>query len=468
MEEFIISSVKTAGRGKRLYTLLGKMPLQIYSDIDIKPLEMVKLDSDDISNGRVDVQNLEYKKASIEQYERVLAGIVDTYAKDYETHMFGIEELDAATAAMHDGLSRTANLLKRNFFAGSPVMVRFHNDGDGASGAVALYRSFEKLGSSARIGGSHFMWNMNKGVAYLPEYFESDMLQLSGYAGAEKPIIMIIDFGTTEESVTAIKRSAGKANLVWIDHHPVYEGFPYKEMLDYVNPWLSGYGSDVTAGFLACEVANVVAGLKSVDLMNASLISDHSKYAKASKSGADLALFLDSITMKDAFRGRKITPKTILGIMEDKNLYNGIISSARAELEEAIDIGIRKSKVYVHDNFVIDVLDYRHLIESDYEFVKHGKFTSLIQDSVEKKYGKDAVTMVYNKNLVSMRVTKGFADRVNLLGIISYMKENTEYIENGGGHNEAASIRISYGFDAKEVISAIIKMISDALEPRHD
>ncbi|MEM0154523.1 MAG: DHH family phosphoesterase [Methanothrix sp.] len=460
MEEFIVSSVKDTSNRMQLCTLIGKTQFQLYSAAIAEPLDIVAL-HDSKSAMQLEAKDITGKKASMHEFESSLSVLISRINM-HPLQKIEIKPLDEALSAMEEKLTSIAQRIILNFISGAPIIIRFHNDGDGASGAVAIYKALEKLSKETRIGTSNCIWVMNKGVAYTMQSLSYDKLRLSSYHSVIKPLLVMTDFGTLEESETAVKNAQDTMDIAWIDHHPVYDSFKAGDVYSYINPWLDGFGSDVTAGAMACAVAGKISGVRVKNLTKASLLSDHSAYAEYESEPSELAVIMDAITTDASARSNNVTPKSIIATIEDESSYKLIFTQAKAQMDEAVSKGMKHMKPRKVGNVTIATLDYSHISENYYGYVRHGRFTSVFSDSVTAKFGP-SITIVYNKSLISIRVSKELSGKLRLLSLIAKMKEDTDYISNGGGHNEAASVKLEDEYALHDFLALLYREIESRL-----
>ncbi len=461
MHRFIITSIRNAPNNMQFCTMMGSAPIQLYSSAITEPLDIVELNEEDFSS-QIQAKNITGRKATVEEYNGLVSKMLSE-RPDYNGITTRIKELDSAFTKMEAKISEMASRIFQNFITGAPIIFRFHNDCDGASGAIAIFKALEKLEKENRIDTSNCLWIMNKGVAYTMQALSYDKLRLAQFSSISKPLLCIMDFGTVDESILPINQMSSYADVIWIDHHPVSEGFDSKLKANYVNPWLYGLGSDITAGSIACAVASKLANIKANDMVKASLLSDHSAYAINDSSAFQLAMVLDAITTENSSKGTNITPKSMVAIVENKNKFDSVFSDAEEQINEAISIGISHSKLHKYDGFNIVTLDYSQISKNKYKYVRHGRFTSVFGDAIEQRY-KPSVTIVYNKSLYSIRVSKELTKRLDLLPMISEMKDNTDFIMNGGGHNEAASIKIEDEYAPNDFLKILIKEMESRIK----
>ena len=108
-----------------------------------------------------------------------------------------------------------------------PILVRFHNDVDGLSGAYALHNA---LLQTRKRGGTvdyepNVTWRMHGGVTYNREDATTDIMTCNNFESAEKPLLIILDFGTSLDSNPGIELIRERFDVIWLDHHPIMEKF---------------------------------------------------------------------------------------------------------------------------------------------------------------------------------------------------------------------------------------------------
>ena len=135
-------------------------------------------------------------------------------------------------------------------------------------------------------------WIMNKGVSYGTSEAAADKLWISNYDCIEKPLMVFIDFGTSVDSNQGVAYMGDSTEIVWLDHHPIEDGFCGKDLEHYINPWLFGGDSSYTAGLLSCILSKAISNLDTSIMEDASLIGDHSRYARFSDDGVATSTIL--------------------------------------------------------------------------------------------------------------------------------------------------------------------------------
>ncbi|MGC8537574.1 MAG: DHH family phosphoesterase [Candidatus Micrarchaeia archaeon] len=370
-------------------------------------------------------------------------------------------ELDKITHNMLSRLGSSGAEFAGAYLAGGPIVVRFHNDGDGSTGAIGLYNALQKMGEEFAVGDKPIRWIMNKGVTYDMDAFYNDSIYFSNYVGAFLPHVCIIDFGTTLDSNPAIKASSGKCGVIWLDHHPIPEGFLGTGLENYINPINYSGSADYTGGYLACTFAEAISGVRSENIKEASLISDVSKYAdQGNKEALKYATVLDFLTgLKDYTRylDGPITPKYLIKLLADSEKLNSIYSYANEIMADSVEMGLKYGKGYVTENGIsINVVDFSKIADKYSGYVLPGRYSSRLQSHIEKTRSKGSITIVTFNNYISIRISKHIAESIDVLGIIEKLKDESEFVESGGGHKEACSIKI-YSEGKKEVLNLLLK-----------
>ncbi|MGC8572187.1 MAG: DHH family phosphoesterase [Candidatus Micrarchaeia archaeon] len=373
------------------------------------------------------------------------------------------EEVSKPICNMFRDLKEVALIIIKNILTGAPIVVRFHNDADGSSGALALYKAVDEILKKNFINldndSSSIIWRLNKSIKYGAEEFYEDSILFERYTSAEKPLILVIDFGTTEESSNAITL-ASNYNLIFIDHHPVYEGFPRSKLLKYINPWDYKGDSNHTAGFVTGVLAQIITG-KDNDtdiinsLMEASLIGDHSIYADMSNKEAEkISVFLDYTTGKN----KVFSINETINIIEDKSKLDEKFKHSTRIFEEALNSSIK----YIHrykggSGINIFVLDFNDVERIEEDFPLPGRFSTKLHDNLEAINGPN-ITMVHYGNYISLRISDSISESINIIDIFEKLKSKNKHVYSFGGHKAAASIKINKNY-IKNVLKDLLMLL---------
>ncbi|MCL5430304.1 MAG: hypothetical protein M1504_02395 [Candidatus Marsarchaeota archaeon] len=454
----IVTSIRRAQNQQfNIYTILSNdRILQARCGILLELYDLVEIDEMSVSEDgirQIDATKIRTagkdEKGHSASLRKFIKQIPKTKLKAMES-----EELEKVTKSMEKELKSAALSVLESFLSGSPVLVRFHNDCDGSSGAIALYNAVLKLEELFGID-INITWRMNRSIAYTTSDLYSDTSYFNTFESAEKPIVLIIDFGTTKESEDAVKKC--EYNFVWLDHHPIYEEF--NRIVDgkgsYINTWNFGGNSDYTAGYLACVFAEMLHPIDTNTLRNASLIGDFSSYAdRNEKESSKMAVVLDYLTSKKL---GEITPKRIAATIYDNDALNEAYSHASTVLNEYLDMGVKNVEHHKNANGTdIYVLDFWSIKNREDEYPLPGRYTSKLQERMESlNNGRDTITIVHSGDMVSMRISRNIVESTDILNVIKNLKEHRSMVDGGGGHGAAASVRATHG-NANSVIKLVL------------
>ena len=264
----IISSVRTSRTGS-IATVLSDRPMRISSELELRLYDTVSFSIEDgvLHKELITPNGLKITgQGDRADYERAMALLEKHEMRP--GRISANEHMETVMAKMSRTMMEVALRIRSSCISGSPMAIRFHSDGDGSSGAIAIYRATYGLCMDGSIS-----WRANKSVAYGMEAFYSDSAFLDEWSSAEKPTVLMIDFGTSKESEGALVKNDGKYAIMCIDHHTLYEGFPSEKFDIYLNPWNNGGNSDTTAGTVAAAIAEMLSGEDMTGLADISMLA---------------------------------------------------------------------------------------------------------------------------------------------------------------------------------------------------
>ncbi len=382
----------------------------------------------------------------------------------------GIKDADEITARMWGRLASASGLLIKKLMLCAPIIVRFHNDADGSSGAYGLFKSLSELAERRpELSYRHnITWIMQGSVSYDGQDASSDIMITNNYSSLERPLLLMIDFGTSEESNPAIKAVREKFDLIWLDHHPVMDGFDGKSLENYINPWQYGGDSNYTAGFLACVFSKTFSKLETKEIENASFIGDYSEYVNPTRESKELSMILDLITsdVEVAFgpSSPNLTPFEIEKLINDKQKYRELIDYAEMRLSEALESALKSVKVYKTEAANIYMLDYEGIRIENTKFPLPGRFASKLLSKINELNDRPCIVGVHFGRYISMRTSKELNGKVDLSKIINELKgRHRDYVLAGGGHRNAAGIKLANDTQKSAVVKEIVALIKEQL-----
>jgi RecJ-like exonuclease len=307
------------------------------------------------------------------------------------------------------------------------ILLRFHHDADGISGAFALSKV---LGFQA--------YQQNSAV-----YTVKDAIRdLSNITHEENPLVLLLDFGMNKESVEGLKllKAAG-VELFLIDHHP-----PSKEAMDeaefVLTPWEFSQGEDVShyvAGYLCAEIARMM-GADCEEYARIACAGDKSTILETGDREQKTALVLDYLAAHSGFGNNLRFYKNVLS---KKELFDSMWLQADEKIDEAANnVPIKERKVGEVD--VVE-LQLEQVIRKG-EFPNRSKVTTRVFERMKR--GGPLVVLGIGERTIIMRmnddaVAKGIAANEIAQKIQESMPD---FVESGGGHKKAGAIRVKKDF----------------------
>ncbi len=410
----------------------------------------------------VEVSGSDIVKTIPEASARIMQGLSDAVDKvadetvSEEPYSIGIRGIDEATERMWPKLSACSKVLLKKLMMSAPVIIRFHNDSDGSSGACALYKALgatlQKLDSRSEI-----IWIMHKGISYRGEDAESDILALNAFSSYEKPLIIMLDFGTSEESNAGIKPIGSSADIIWLDHHPLQENAECQKLKYYVNPWQFSSDSNYTAGALASVFTMTFSKEDVKEFIYSSLIGDYSDYRIAYDDAAATSTILDMITSDPGIIGSsdRISPKELFKALSGERRQE-LLNFAKVALNEVLDNSAKASKRYEASNGIaIYVLDFEK-VKPESRYPLPGRFASKFLEQTEVSEPNGSIVIVHAGRYISIRsgVSQSIVDIKEAIAHVAEAKQGL--VDSYGGHEMASSVRVVYSEAKTEVIPALV------------
>jgi len=389
-----------------------------------------------------------------------------------------------------------AKAIRKAILDGRTVLLRHHADADGISAGVAVEKAILPLLRETSPSSDAEWHYFRRSPSKAPFYELEDVIKDLSFAledlerhGQKLPLIVLLDNGSTEEDILALmKAKIYDIEIVVIDHHfpgEVVDGLvEVDEFVDvHVNPYLVGGDSQVTAGALAVEVANII-NPEIKDLINhlpgVAAVGDHAsgneaeQYIKLAEekgySREDLNKIAACVDFEAYFlrfmNGRGIMD-TILGVANlDKHprlldaLFKEYNKRIATQMKATLP-NVKEEKLPngIHLN-VLDVEKYAH----KFTFPAPGKTCGFVHDSYAKELGEDAlvITLSYGPDFGVVRATENIHKTFgfNLNEIIWKLQEKIpEAGIDGGGHEVAGSIKFVEGL-SKEVLGSFVNEIA--------
>ncbi len=322
------------------------------------------------------------------------------------------------------------------------ILLKFHNDADGVSGALALIQ----------VIGNAQTHQQNSAV-----YRVADAMRDVNVIRYERsPLVVIVDCGSSGESREGLEiLKAGGAEIMLIDHHPPEKGVE-KFCSAFLSPWAVSEEEEAStypAGYLCCEVARA-CGKKEVEhLARIACAGDKSGIMPLSDEDRERALVIDYMATYAEFGNRLEFYEHAMG---EKELYASILFQARERMERVKEEVGRMMKKRIEGPVAVYTVDFEKV--NAREFPGKGKLTSRAFELVMHEGA--VVVLGFWEGGISFRLNEDAVLRgITAVKIIEIVKAKMgSFIEGGGGHGRAASLKIRRGY-TKEVLEEVINQL---------
>ncbi len=388
---------------------------------------------------------------------------------------------------LEENMKNVAKEIKKAIYAGKPILIRHHADADGYVSGLAIEKAILPI-LEETSPDPDARWNFLKRRPSKAPYYElTDVLKDLIFAREDKlkfeekmPLIVIVDNGSTEEDIPALKRLVKVYGLdvVVVDHHDpnVKEGKapvdPYLKA--HVNPYLKGGDSNLTAGMLSTEIATLINPEIKSKIKHMPAIAgkgDHSKYEGyieyAEEKGLEeselkkIAEVIDYESYHWKFNDGKGVIEDIL-MLGSLNRHRKLVNISWEELKEKQEKTKRAVIPHVKEKKLSNGVKFNTLnVESyapKFEYPAPGKICGMIHDEVEEG---PTVTLSYGPDFCVVRASEemsklGFDLNVMISEIRDKMPETGI---DGGGHEYAGSVKFFQG-EREKVLKEIAQRIS--------
>ncbi|RME79303.1 MAG: hypothetical protein D6769_02800, partial [Methanobacteriota archaeon] len=404
--EGLVVRTSRNGRGHSLTVATKEGQHKIIADKQVEEDSIVKLSPTDARNNKFSV--IEHWKASEGEIRDLLNDIESSFIPKAQPLFKEAEDVARKIWGAH--------ILNRQ------AVMRFHNDADGISAALIMAEFFQSY----------------KQAQQSPTYSDRDAFyDLMTLRYGRAPMTLFLDFGS---STSYDLLRAENVEVVVVDHHPVNSEI---EGVVLANPTLHNI-TEQTTGYVCNNIANML-GKDFPFLAGVSLAGDKSTLPYTEEE-AKTALALDYTAF---YTGYGNTFNLYKDIVKDRHLMETIYDKARDKMEEAKKELLPQVKKF-SNSLSLYYFDAESVGQRR-EFPATGKLASMLADSIEEP----AVIMAYTGRMFSFRLSK--KDIFDLAAFVEHLKKTISAIEGGGGHGNAASIRIRDPSMRDAVVSAIIE-----------
>lgn len=431
---------------------------------------------------RLQVEVRSMKRLTGEKEKTVKARIdaaIDKKAEPAEIE-FLVESpiLEALRPAMKD----VARIIKKAIIRSQPILLRHHADADGMTAAVAIEKAILPLIQEINGSDSEYYY-YKRAPSKAPFYELMDVTKDIVFAledaerhGQKLPLIVMVDNGSTDEDVPAMKYvELYGMDMVVVDHHHPHEAVD-RYLKAHVNPAHVGGDFGVTAGMLAAEVArminpDVTEKIKHIPAVAA--LGDRSEAPEADRyielvsrqysleKLRDMALALDFEAYWLKYNAGKPLVDDILNLSSAPARHNKLVTllceQANGMIEEQLEACMPNVKsTQLPNGAIMNVLDVENFAHK-FTFPPPGKTSGEVHDKLCRKFeGKPVITIGYGPDFAVIR-SKGV--KMNIPQMVRDLHDElTGAGVNGGGHLVVGSIKFVEGM-RKEVLSRLAEMV---------
>jgi len=383
-------------------------------------------------------------------------------------------------------LRAAAKSIRRAVLDGRSILVRHHADADGICAGVAVEKAVIPLLQEINPANDAEWHYFRRSPSKAPFYEIEDVVKDLSFAledlerhGQKLPLIVLLDNGSTEEDILALlKVKIYDLEVVVVDHHYPGEVTDGRVAVDdyvdvHVNPYLEGGDSQVTAGALAVELAQMINPSireRLLHLPGIAAVGDHARspeaewYIDLAKDKGyemeDLEKIATAIDFEAFYlrfmNGRGIMD-TILGLgNRDKHtkLVDALYNESEKRVKWQLAAAMPNLKTQEFPNGitfnVLDVEKYAH----KFTYPAPGKTCGFVHDQMVQKLGEETpiITLAYGPDFGVIRATDAvneiYGFNLNTI-ILQLLEEIPEAGIDGGGHECAGSLKFVEGLSKK-------------------
>lgn len=444
-------------------------------------------------NEGIECEVSDMKKLSNEEIATMAEEIKKLQEKQFEPTVNEFTIKSEVLESLKNRFIKIAKIIRKAIVEGRPILMRHNADCDGYSSAITMERAILGFMKEVFDDDQLLYQNYRRAPSKAPFYeYEDSVKDLSYWLrdkvknGAKEPLIIVTDNGSTEEDILAMKQMLlYNAEIVVIDHHfpgnVVGKGDEAKVEVDnyikaHINPYLTGYDSNVCTGMLGYEMARFIyeKANNSILIPAMSAILDHTEgtereqYVKKAIEAGFSEEYLQTLGeivdmqshylrfqearefVDDLFGNNMEAQKKIVEMLgpELNRLYESRWQVAK-HYTEKIDFG----------KFYLVLFDGEKGTNRG-EYPAIGKSTNHIHRKFEEELDKPIITATHGTTFMTIRCS----DPIEKFSVPEFCSKYAHKMKHtgaeGGGHEKAGSVKfVEYG--REEIISAFKKYLEE-------
>jgi len=371
---------------------------------------------------------------------------------------------------------KIAKRVRRAVLENQSILIRHHADSDGINAGIAIEQSCRMLMEKLGINPDY---NLYRSPSKAPFYEITDVLRdivftkrLLESHGQKKPLIFVLDNGSTPEDVLGLKtlKSLGFEVIVLDHHNPVIikdkktAVDPYLSF--HLNPYIEGLDSKTSAGMLAYELGRLIYDKYDNPALPAVAgISDRCDIKETEeyiKNSGKTKQELEKIGVAIDFIAYNLKFDSGETIFEELYKNSDFVNVINEEVKKGIETQLQSTLPYLRTQEIEGVVfSYIDLEKYTLRFTypNPGKVIGLIHDTViPQNEGKPIITLGCLAEMIIVRATQPIlpVDKI----IKKLKKDLPQANVSGGGHECAGAIKF-VSAHASEVLENIKQQVKD-------
>ncbi len=375
-------------------------------------------------------------------------------------------------------------------FQNRPIIVRHHNDADGYSSGFALEKAIipliQRQHSNPKAAWEFFM----RSPCSAPYYEIDDSIRdtATSLRNAAKfsnkmPLILIVDNGSTQQDLIAIKQAKiHGSDIIVVDHHPFEKDVISEQVLSHINPFLVGEsGSKFSAGMLCSELARLInpevenmepipamAGLADrIDLENKEGVDKYCELAEkkgySKKLLNEISLVIDYTSAKLRFLEAREYIEVLFGEPREQQRKLVDLMAPYIKNLDAKGLAMGKSNRIIEEygDKTLQIINIEETFPGFGFFPKPGRSVGLVHDNLkQEKKNIKLVTVGVMNTAMTFRATDSANFSVHEM-IKNINKKIPNSFVEGGGHKNAGSITF-LPYKKKEILELVKEFIKSS------
>jgi archaea-specific RecJ-like exonuclease len=364
---------------------------------------------------------------------------------------------------LKDDISKAVKLIKKSIEEKKPILIRHHCDADGFCAGVVLERAILPLihETHTREREAWFAYSRKPNMAPYYSYDDANkdlayFLSEKGNYEYKKPLVILLDNGSSDEDVLALKKlRIYEIDIIVIDHHPISKSV--EGLIDvHINPHNLGNDYDFSAGMLCAEISKIL-NPKTESCAFIAAVSAYADKVKSPEKEEYVKLCLKE-GYTEAFL--KTCAETLdfevssVGYSDSRQLMDDFFGRDKKKQKEIIDM-LNEVVLRKKNDALISAKKYSHISRMEKmnlviipmgaisfrgEFPHFGKIVGLMHDFVANSEKKPTVSIGLSDSMITFRGTPDSTLDTNK--IIKALKQQFPYAQvNGGGHAKAGSVK---------------------------